>query len=97
MRRAGFLHAPLTNPAEGDGPRSLSPDVEQAVLGGDVATIEYVDAAGNSTTRTIEPAGFVGNADQWYLVAWCRVRNPDRLLSPSRRRLVASTNEQRRR
>jgi predicted DNA-binding transcriptional regulator YafY len=54
---------------EGGGPRSLWPEVEQAVLDGEVVTIEYEDGAGNNTTRTIEPAGFVGSDDQWYLVA----------------------------
>jgi predicted DNA-binding transcriptional regulator YafY len=63
---------------EGGGPRSLWPAVEQAVLDNAVAAIEYEDAAGNNTSRTVEPAGFVGGAEQWYLIAWCRLRDAGR-------------------
>jgi predicted DNA-binding transcriptional regulator YafY len=78
---------------EGGGPRALAPEVEQAVLDGEVVTIDYEDRTGTTTTRTIEPAGFVGDADHWYLVAWCRLRRAGRSFRLDRIRSFQPTGE----
>jgi predicted DNA-binding transcriptional regulator YafY len=78
---------------EGGGPRALAPEVEQAVLDGEVVTIDYEDRTGATTTRTIEPAGFVGDADHWYLVAWCRLRRAGRSFRLDRIRSFQPTGE----
>jgi predicted DNA-binding transcriptional regulator YafY len=78
---------------EGGGPRALAPEVEQAVLDGEVVTIDYEDRTGTTTTRTIEPAGFVGDADHWYLVAWCRLRRAGRSFRVDRIRSFQPTGE----
>jgi predicted DNA-binding transcriptional regulator YafY len=67
--------------------------VEQAVLDGAVVTIEYEDRTGVTTTRTIEPAGFVGDAEHWYLVAWCRLRRAGRSFRLDRIRSFRPTGE----
>jgi len=54
-----------------------------------VLRIGYVDRAGATTTREIEPLGYVGTATHWYLMAWCRLRGTlrafrtDRIISVS--------------
>jgi predicted DNA-binding transcriptional regulator YafY len=78
---------------DGGGPRALAPVVEQAVLGGEVVAIEYEDRDGNTTSRAIEPAGFVGDADHWYLVAWCRLRGAGRSFRLDRIRRFEPTGE----
>ncbi len=78
---------------DGGGPRALAPEVEQAVLDGEVVTIDYEDRTGATTTRTIEPAGFVGDADHWYLVAWCRLRGDGRSFRLDRIRSFRPTGE----
>jgi predicted DNA-binding transcriptional regulator YafY len=78
---------------EGGGPRALAPEVEQAVLDGEVVTIDYEDRTGATTTRTIEPAGFVGDDEHWYLVAWCRLRRAGRSFRLDRIRSFQPTGE----
>jgi predicted DNA-binding transcriptional regulator YafY len=78
---------------DGGGPRALAPEVEQAVLDGEVVTIDYEDRTGTTTTRTIEPAGFVGDAEHWYLVAWCRLRGDGRSFRLDRIRSFRPTGE----
>ena len=39
-----------------------------------VLRIGYADRTGQVTRRDIEPLGFVGFAECWYLLAWCRLR-----------------------
>ena len=43
----------------------------------------YVNNEGLSTTRIIEPFAIV-NAGNWYLIAWCRLRNGFRFFRPDR-------------
>jgi predicted DNA-binding transcriptional regulator YafY len=78
-----------------DDPASggLSPVVERAVLDREVLEIEYEDATGAVSSRAIEPAGFVGNGDDWYLVAWCRLRDAGRSFRLDRIRSMRATGE----
>jgi predicted DNA-binding transcriptional regulator YafY len=39
-----------------------------------VMEIDYVAGSGAVTRRPVEPIGFVGLGQHWYLVAWCRLR-----------------------
>lgn len=45
--------------------------------------MDYVNNEGLSTTRIIEPFAIV-NAGNWYLIAWCRLRNGFRFFRPDR-------------
>jgi len=77
----------------GDELRGLSPELEQAVLERRVVEIAYEDAAGAVSQRAIEPAGFVGREDRWYLVGWCRLRDAGRSFRVDRVRAVRLTDE----
>jgi predicted DNA-binding transcriptional regulator YafY len=37
--------------------------------------IAYIDRNGIATSRNVEPMGFVGKGRDWYLIAWCRLRD----------------------
>ena len=73
-----------------DGPPSRMPRlVADALTAGRVLRIRYADKAGAATARDIEPLGYVGGRDHWYLVAWCRLRRAVRAFRTDR--IVAAT------
>src|SRR3954452_3509307 len=60
----------------GTDPRSDVPTVViEALAGGRVLLVEYADRRGGTSTRAVEPMGYLGGADYWYLLAWCRLRD----------------------
>jgi predicted DNA-binding transcriptional regulator YafY len=58
-----------------------------------VLRIGYQDRAGTTTTREVEPLGYVGKATHWYLVGWCRRRDALRAFRTDRITSVAATAE----
>ncbi len=46
--------------------------VDEALRRGVVMSLDYVDAAGRSTTRAVEPAALAFTHGHWYLVGYCR-------------------------
>lgn len=52
--------------------------VASALAEGRVLQIDYVDKVGALSRRLVEPIGFVGIGQHWYLVAWCRLRGEQR-------------------
>jgi predicted DNA-binding transcriptional regulator YafY len=58
-----------------------------------VLRIGYGDRAGATTLREIEPVGYVGTANHWYLVAWCRLRQALRVFRTDRIVTVTVTAE----
>jgi predicted DNA-binding transcriptional regulator YafY len=58
-----------------------------------VLRIGYVDREGVTTTREIEPLGYVGTATHWYLMAWCRLRGTLRAFRTDRITSVSLTAE----
>jgi predicted DNA-binding transcriptional regulator YafY len=58
-----------------------------------VLRIGYADRAGATTTREIEPLGYVGSAAHWYLMAWCRLRDGLRAFRTDRITAVSVTAE----
>jgi predicted DNA-binding transcriptional regulator YafY len=48
--------------------------IEQAIVERRVLRIAYRDKTGAGTAREIEPLAVVGVAPNWYLSAWCRLR-----------------------
>jgi predicted DNA-binding transcriptional regulator YafY len=60
----------------GTDPRPDVPTVViEALAGGRVLLVDYADRRGGTTTRAVEPMGYLGGADYWYLLAWCRLRD----------------------
>ena len=54
-----------------EAPRALA----DALRTGHVLQITYTDRDGVATLRDVEPMGFVGKGSDWYLIAWCRLRD----------------------
>ena len=46
-----------------------------ALRSGQLLRIGYTDRSGVATVRDVEPLGFVGKGSDWYLIAWCRLRD----------------------
>lgn len=79
-----------------DPPRA-SPRVtavlEEAVRHGRVVRLGYTDADGARTERDVEPVGFHGDVEGWYLVAWCRMRRDGRVFRLDRIRSATATTQ----
>jgi predicted DNA-binding transcriptional regulator YafY len=59
-----------------DRPVSEAPAaLATALRTGLVLSIVYRDRNGNETSREVEPMGYVGRGRDWYLIAWCRLRD----------------------
>jgi len=67
--------------------------VADALFARRVLRIGYVDRAGATTMREIEPLGYVGKETRWYLVAWCRQRDALRVFRTDRITSVSVTAE----
>lgn len=80
----------LTPPAAG---MPVAADIERALVDGRVMEVDYEDKSGSTTARRIEPVGFVGVEDRWYLVGWCRLREDQRVFRVDRFRRVRVLNE----
>ena len=52
--------------------------VERAITESLVVRVDYLDRQSVGSRRELEPVGVVSLDDQWYLVAWCRLREDAR-------------------
>jgi predicted DNA-binding transcriptional regulator YafY len=71
----------------------LSPEIASAVSTGEVLLLTYRDRIGAETVREIEPMGYVGKGSDWYLIAWCRLRNGVRAFRGDRIAAAVRTGE----
>lgn len=55
-------------------PEEAPVDLARALRTGQVLRLSYTDREGGATERDVEPMGFVGKGDDWYLIGWCRLR-----------------------
>ncbi|MCW2137075.1 putative DNA-binding transcriptional regulator YafY, contains an HTH and WYL domains [Actinoplanes cyaneus] len=85
---AGRIHL-----VDGAAPASMPRAAVGALPVGRVLRIGYADREGAVTTRDIEPLGYVGVRDQWYLIAWCRLRQAARIFRTDRITTVIPTRE----
>lgn len=58
-------------------------DLQSALTGYQLVRIAYMNKENKATTRIIEPFAIV-NAENWYLIAWCRLREAFRFFRPDR-------------
>ncbi|WP_436522358.1 helix-turn-helix transcriptional regulator [Actinoplanes sp. HUAS TT8] len=77
----------------GAAPASMPRAAVGALPVGRVLRIGYADRAGAVTTRDIEPLGYVGIREQWYLIAWCRLRESVRIFRTDRITTITPTRE----
>jgi predicted DNA-binding transcriptional regulator YafY len=80
-----------------DGPATesaeLAPELARALRTGQVLRISYADKNDARSTREIEPMGWVGRGQHWYLVAWCRDREAIRAFRVDRIASAEPTGE----
>ena len=72
-------------------PPPLPAVITDALAARRVLRIGYADRHGLVTRRDIEPLGYVGMAERWYLLAWCRLRDALRAFRTDRIATVAVT------
>ncbi|WP_081474744.1 helix-turn-helix transcriptional regulator [Cyclobacterium marinum] len=58
-------------------------DLQYALTNFNLVSIEYTNKENLVTKRIIEPFAIL-NSENWYLVAWCRLRNEFRFFRPDR-------------
>ncbi|SIN67722.1 helix-turn-helix transcriptional regulator [Algoriphagus halophilus] len=58
-------------------------DLQFALTNFKLVKIQYIDKKGHSSERVIEPFAIV-SAENWYLIAWCRLRQDFRFFRPDR-------------
>lgn len=58
-----------------------------------VVRLHYQDSAGAESVRDVEPLGSIGKEGQWYLIAWCRLRDGVRAFRGDRMLSVEVTDE----
>ncbi|MCR6488822.1 YafY family transcriptional regulator [Amycolatopsis sp. OK19-0408] len=76
-----------------DAPPSMPRELADALVARRVLRIGYGDREGAVTQREIEPLGYVGKPEHWYLVAWCRLREEIRVFRTDRITSVSVTAE----
>ncbi|HVV11342.1 YafY family protein [Amycolatopsis sp.] len=67
--------------------------VAGAVAARRVLRLGYTDRTGAVSTREVEPLGYLGKENHWYLVAWCRLRDGVRAFRTDRITTVSVTTE----
>ncbi|KQO11501.1 transcriptional regulator [Agreia sp. Leaf244] len=83
---------PVAESSEERAPE-LVPELASALRTGQVLRISYADKNGARSTREIEPMGWVGRGQHWYLVAWCRDREAIRAFRGDRIARAEPTGE----
>ncbi len=58
-------------------------DLQYALTNYNLVSIQYINKEESTTNRVIEPFAIV-NAENWYLIAWCRLRKGFRFFRPDR-------------
>jgi predicted DNA-binding transcriptional regulator YafY len=74
-------------------PRPIMQVLEDAVASATVVRLDYRDRHGVRTRREVEAAGFLGGSDGWYLGAFCRLRQDNRLFHLERIERAVLTRE----
>jgi predicted DNA-binding transcriptional regulator YafY len=83
----------LVNRPEATAPRPVPRVIADALAAGRVLRLGYADRHGVATRRIVEPAGYVGGREYWYLLGWCRLRGAFRAFRLDRIRSVVATDE----
>jgi predicted DNA-binding transcriptional regulator YafY len=61
-----------------DLPSAAARTIEEAMRGSGVVEMAYEDRNGKPSTRVVEPVAMVGSGENWYVVAYCRLREDHR-------------------
>ena len=85
------LRSRIRVPAQPPVPKRASRTIEQALRRRLVVNIDYTDARGAETSRSVDPVGFHHGGDGWHLIAWCHLRRQGRLFRLDRVRRARLT------
>ena len=67
-------------------------DLQNALTNYNLVKIQYINKEGLTTSRCIEPFAIV-SAENWYLIAWCRLREEFRFFRPDRIQKMETLSE----
>jgi predicted DNA-binding transcriptional regulator YafY len=67
--------------------------IQEAITARHVLRLSYRDRHDVVTSREVEPVAFAGTRTNWYLVAWCRLRDGARAFRMDRIQAAADTGE----
>ncbi len=67
--------------------------IQEAITAGHVLRLDYSDRNDQVTVRDVEPVAFAATRNQWYLLAWCRLRDGSRAFRLDRILAAADTGE----
>jgi predicted DNA-binding transcriptional regulator YafY len=84
----GRVHS-MGSSARSDAMRTI----ERAIVDGVVVELDYVDKDGERTQRAVEPYGLTSTQENWYLMAWCRLRHEGRVFRFDRIHGARATDE----
>jgi predicted DNA-binding transcriptional regulator YafY len=65
--------------------------IQEAITAGHVLRLDYRDRNDQVTVREVEPVAFAVTRNQWYLMAWCRLRQDSRAFRLDRILAAADT------
>lgn len=88
LRLASRVHL-LEADTRADGPAVLASVLRE----NSVLRIRYRDGSDRTTARDVEPLGYIGKGQDWYLIAWCRLRDGIRAFRGDRVLEAAPTGE----
>jgi predicted DNA-binding transcriptional regulator YafY len=67
--------------------------IQEAITAGHVLRLDYRDRNDQVTARDVEPVAFAATRNQWYLLAWCRLRDGSRAFRLDRILAAVDTGE----
>jgi predicted DNA-binding transcriptional regulator YafY len=67
--------------------------IQEAITARHVLRLSYRDRHDVMTSREVEPVAFAGTRTQWYLIAWCRLRQGTRAFRMDRIQAAVDTGE----
>jgi predicted DNA-binding transcriptional regulator YafY len=80
-------------PGNGRVPATVPLAIQEAITARHVLLLDYRDRNDVVTVREVEPVTFAGTPTQWYLMAWCRLRDSARAFRMDRILAAVDTGE----
>lgn len=80
-------------PGSGQAGTAVPLAIQEAITARHVLLLDYRDRHDVVTVREVEPVAFAGTRTQWYLMAWCRLRDSARAFRVDRILAAADTGE----
>lgn len=80
-------------PGSGHAGTTVPLAIQEAITARHVLLLDYRDRHDVVTVREVEPVAFAGTQTQWYLMAWCRLRDSARAFRVNRILAAVDTGE----